>query len=179
MKIVIEAFDRFLAQRGLQFDAVIIGGAALIALGVTSRTTEDIDCLFPKIPDEIKQASHDFVREYPDFELMDNWLNNGPSSLVDDLPEDWQGRLVPVYTGQSIVLQTLGRIDLLRTKLFALCDRQEDLPDCIALAPTAEELTICSPWVIDRDGNSFWPEHVRNTFVSLEERIGYDYRPSS
>lgn len=179
MKTVIEAFDQFLAQNDLQFHAIIIGGAALIAMGITNRTTEDVDCLSPKIPDEIKQASRNFAKEYPDFELIDNWLNNGPISLVDDLPEGWHERLVSVYTGQSIVLQTLGRIDLLRTKLFALCDRQEDLPDCIALAPTAEELSVCLPWVVDRDGNPLWPGHVRNTFISLAERIGYDYRPSS
>ena len=44
--------------------------------------------------------------------------------------------------------------DLLKTKLFALCDRGIDLPDCIALAPTAHELDECVPWLAVQDGNS-------------------------
>jgi hypothetical protein len=178
MDAVIEKFDQYLSQRCLSFRAVIIGGAALIALGVISRTTKDVDCLFPEIPDEIKLASRNFARENPDFDLIDNWLNNGPMSLVNDLPGGWQERLVPVYAGEGLVLQTLGRMDLLRTKLFALCDRLEDWADCIAFAPTAEELDGCFPWVTERDGNSHWPEHVGNTFADLAERIGYVYRPS-
>ncbi len=177
MNTIIEEFDHYLVRRGLHFQTVIIGGAALIALGVVTRTTKDVDCLFPEIPAEIKQASQNFARENPSLDLIDNWLNNGPISLVNDLPAGWQDRLVPVYTGQVIVLQTLGRADLLKTKLFALCDRLEDWADCIALAPAAEELDDCLPWVMARDGNSFWPEHVRNTFAALAERIGYVYRP--
>lgn len=179
MNAVLEKFDRYLAQRGLRFQSVIIGGAALIAMGVINRKTKDVDCLSPEIPDEIKQASRDFARENTDFDLIDNWLNNGPMSLVNELPPDWQSRLVTIYTGQSIVLQTLGRTDLLRTKLFALCDRLEDWPDCIALAPAADELNTCLPWVVDRDGNPYWPEHVNNTFIELAERIGYVYDPST
>lgn len=179
MKAVIEQFDHCLARRGLRFQTVIIGGAALIAMGVITRATKDMDCLFPEIPDEIKQASQDFARENPALDLVDNWLNNGPMSLVNDLPEGWRERLVEVYTGQAVVLQTLGRTDLLKTKLFALCDRLEDWADCIALAPVPEELDGCLPWVTARDGNPDWPGHVGNTFVALAERIGHVYRPSS
>ncbi len=173
MNAIIEAFDRYLARRGLHFQTVIIGGAALIALGIVTRTTKDVDCLFPEIPDAIKQASKDFARENPSLDLIDNWLNNGPIRLVDDLPEGWRERLAPVYAGQALVLQTLGRTDLLKTKLFALCDRLEDWADCVALAPTAEELDDCLPWVTARDANAFWAEHVRNTLVALAERNGH------
>jgi hypothetical protein len=178
MNAVIEKFDEYLTRRDLRFQTVIIGGAALIVLGIVKRTTKDVDCLFPEIPDDIKQASRDFARENIDFDLIDNWLNNGPASLVEDLPEGWQERLAPLYTGRALVLQTLGRGDLLRTKLFALCDRLEDWADCIALAPAAEELDGCLSWVAERDGNPYWPEHVRNTFVDLAERLGYAYSPS-
>ncbi len=54
---IIEAFDRFLRDRGLQFDAVVIGGAALSLLGVVSRPTKDVDILVPKIPHEIHVAA--------------------------------------------------------------------------------------------------------------------------
>lgn len=178
MNNVIEKFDLYLTQHHLQFQTVIIGGAALIAMEVINRKTKDIDCLFPEIPVEIKQASREFAAENPDLDLMDSWLNNGPASLVNDRPEGWQDGVVTIFTGSSIVLQTLGRVDLLRTKLYAPCDRQEDWPDCIALAPTAEELSKCLAWVAERDGNPYWPEHVKNTFTEVAERIGYAYRPS-
>jgi hypothetical protein len=41
----IEAFDRFLLDLGLRFDAVVIGGAALSLLRVVSRPTKDVDIL--------------------------------------------------------------------------------------------------------------------------------------
>jgi hypothetical protein len=71
------------------------------------------------------------------------------------------------------VLSTLGRPDLLKSKLFALCDRGTDLPDCLALAPTAEELADCVPWLEVRDGNELWPEHVRTTVADLARRLGH------
>ena len=41
----------------------------------------------------------------------------------------------PVFEGDAIVFHTLGRSDLLRSKVFALCDRGVDLSDCNAMAP--------------------------------------------
>ncbi len=43
-------FDQYLSIRGLRFEAVAIGGAALNLLGVVSRQTKDCDILFPEIP---------------------------------------------------------------------------------------------------------------------------------
>jgi hypothetical protein len=56
-KDVLLEFDRYLADRRLQFEAVVIGGAALSLLGVITRETQDCDVLDPKIPEEILQAS--------------------------------------------------------------------------------------------------------------------------
>jgi len=38
-----------------------------------------------------------------------------------------------VFRGEAIELHTQGRSDLLKAKVFALCDRGFDLPDCVAL----------------------------------------------
>lgn len=114
--------------------------------------------VFPlKIPDEIKQASHDFVWEHPDFGLIDDWLTMVQAvwwtffRLIDS--EDWFRFIL----ASQLSCRLWAEIDLLRTNLFALCDRKEDLPDCIALTPAVEELFICTPWVTDRDRNPFWP----------------------
>ena len=82
-------------------------------------------------------------------------------------------RVQRIFDGQVLVLSTLGRPDLLKSKLFALCDRGTDLPDSIAFAPTAEELAECVPWLEMQDGNELWPAHVRATLADLARRLGH------
>ncbi len=168
-------FDAFLASRDLRLEAVVIGGAALNLLGVVTRPTRDCDILHPALPPAIVRAALDFAaaaRRRGD-DLDDDWLNNGPASLIRVLPPGWEARLVTVFTGTAIVLRCLGRDDLLRSKLFALCDRGLDLPDCIALAPTAAELAALAPWVADQDLNPDWPAHVGSTLADLGRRLGH------
>ena len=179
MKDVIERFDRYLAERQIRFHSIVIGGGALIIMGVISRRTRDIDCLDPIIPESIKQAALDFREANPSLQLWEKWLNNGPISLAVDLPEGWRDRLMPLFEGEAISLQTLGRLDFLVTKLFALCDRQQDYDDCIALAPTAQELDQCLAWLYDRDGNPYWPDNVRLSLKNLAKALGYEYLPAN
>jgi hypothetical protein len=172
---VLEAFDRYLVARGLALDAVVVGGTALNLLGVTTRVTRDCDVLFPELPDAIVQAARHFAIEWRTAggQLRDDWLNNGPASLTRQLPAGWQDQVTLAFQGAALALRTPGRADLLRTKLFALCDRGIDLPDCIALAPTADELRDLLPWVQYQDSNPDWPEHVRATLADLAERLGH------
>lgn len=167
------AFDRYLAARGLRLDAVVIGGAALNLLDVIDRPTRDVDILQPVLSKELTEAAREFsahVRASGEI-LRDDWLNNGPASLADMLPAGWRERIQPILTGQAIVLHTLGRSDLLKAKHFALCDRGEDLIDCLALAPTPEEIAEALPWLERQDANELWPDHVRATLADLERRI--------
>jgi hypothetical protein len=175
MKEALFSFGRFLEERGLHFEATVIGGAALLVTGVIDRATNDVDCLDPDIPEPVQAAAREFAGIYrgPGAPLQEQWLNNGPKDLRNDLPPGWRERRVPLYSGPGIKLHTLGRLDMLRTKLFALCDRQQDEQDCVALAPTAQELGECLPWVIERDANPLWPEHVRRSFRALAEELGH------
>lgn len=171
----IERFDRFLDAEGLRLEAVVIGGVAMALLGVSSRQTKDCDVLTPRIPQAIVEAASRFAlgerkRGEP---LDDLWLNNGPSSLADSLPAGWMARLQTVFTGSALTLHTLGRIDLLRSKVFALCDRGLDLTDCVALAPTSEELEQISSWLVRQDLNPDWPDHVHETIADLRRRLGH------
>lgn len=115
---VIADFDAFLEARGLRFEAVLIGGAALNLLGVVRRPTRDCDVLEPELPPIIASAAQDFGTARG---LHPEWLNNGPASLGRLLPAGWQKRLRRLYDGRALVLTTLGRSALLLTKLFALC----------------------------------------------------------
>ena len=171
----IERFDRFLADHGLHFEAVVVGGAALGLLGVVSRQTRDCDVLQPKVPGDIKDAAVRFAarERAAGRDLQDDWLNDGPASLAHVLPEGWQERLQPVFRGQALVLHTLGRPELLKAKLFALCDRATDLPDCVALAPTPQELEGARPWLHAQDANPQWPAHVDQVLADLARRLGH------
>ena len=168
------AFDAFLGSRALRLDAVIIGGAALNLLGIVQRPTRDCDVLHPKIPPDVLTAAREFAMatRSAGTPLDDDWLNNGPQSLVDQLPPGWDLRLQDILSGTSMRIRCLGRIDLLRSKLFALCDRATDLLDCVAMAPTADELDLVMPWLTYQDANPDWPDHVRTTMSDLRARCG-------
>lgn len=88
-----------------------------------------------------------------------------------DLPAGWASRATEVFMGRALILRTLGRIELLMSKLFALRDRGIDMGDCIALAPTVAEIEEVSPWLEQRDANPEWPAHVRVTMAEVRRRL--------
>jgi len=175
VKKTIELFDSHLAIEGLHFEAVIIGGAALNVMATIKRETMDVDCLDPSIPLEIKGAAERFRLTHPQLALSEKWLNNGPDSLIRDLESGWRERTIIIFEGKAILLKTLGRIDLLKTKLFAYCDRETDLQDCIALSPTREELAACFQWVSERDANPLWINNVDAHFIKLKQALGINH----
>lgn len=166
-------FDAFLEKQGLSISATVIGGAALQLMGLISRPTKDCDILDPTLSPEVLDAARQYAEEQSP-QLVADWFNNGPASLLRTLPPEWSTRLQPLYKGNALELTTLGREDLLRSKLFALIDRSIDLPDCIALAPTREELLSLLPWLNEQDGNQMWPEHVHNVIGALARKLGYE-----
>jgi len=172
---ILSAFDRYLAERALRFEGIVVGGAALNLIGVVSRPTKDCDILHPDLPEEIKTAARVFAAEMRrDGEaLEDDWLNNGPAALARQLPPAWENRTQTAFNGVAIQLRCPGREDLLCTKLFALCDRGLDLADCLALAPRADEVAAFLPWIEQQDLNPDWPAHVRATLEDLGKRLGH------
>jgi hypothetical protein len=169
----LEAFDIWLAARSLQLEAVVVGGSALALLGVTDRQTRDVDILHPELPLDVAKAAREFAVHFraQGVELADDWLNNGPMQLAEVLPDGWHLRVGLAFKGTALRLMVLGRADLLKTKLFALCDRGTDLADCIALAPTAKELDDAVPWLAAQDANPMWSNHVRATLADLQQRL--------
>lgn len=86
----------------------------------------------------------------------------------------WRNDLQPLYIGDSLVLKTLSRLNLIRTKFWAMCDRMRDLDDLIALDPTAKEIAMAVQWVIPLDANPGWQRHVETMALSLKERLHHD-----
>lgn len=84
---IIEKFDKHLANQSLDFEAIVIGGAALALLGVISRATTDVDLLTSPIPPIILRHAKEFARIH---DLAENWLNDAPQSLKNELPPGWK-----------------------------------------------------------------------------------------
>jgi hypothetical protein len=172
----IEKFDLFLIDLKLTVNAVVIGGAALNLLGVVSRYTRDCDILDPEIPTTVITASQNFAIELrrQGQNLRDDWLNNGPESLKKNLTNGWQKRLVELYKGKAMHFSTLGRSDLVKTKLFAFCDRGTDRQDYLMFKPNHTELIEALEWVKDQDANPDWPKYVSECFSALAKELGYE-----
>lgn len=173
---IIPQFDEYLFKDELSFEAIVVGGAALAIMGIIQRETQDCDILDPMIPDSIKNAAVEFaesIRQQEVF-LKENWLNNGPVSLTNDLPKGWQSRIVKIYQGKALTLYALGRDDFLKAKIFSFCDREQDRDDCIQLNPSRQELLELKGWLIERDGNTAWAKHVEASLKSLAMDLGYD-----
>jgi hypothetical protein len=81
---IIPQFDAFLAERGLRLEAIATGGAALALLGIIHRETRDCDLVEPPLTEDLRQAAVAFAAEIRSRGeiLRDDWLNNGPASLV-------------------------------------------------------------------------------------------------
>lgn len=173
---IIELFDKYLHGKGKTFEAICVGGTALNLLGVISRETQDCDILDPRISQDIKELSKEFAAEVTKsgIDLKNDWLNNGPASLSRDLTGDWKAKIQIAFQGDAITLYTLGRLDLIKSKVFALCDRAIDRDDCLKLHPTRLELEEILPWLTQQDANLMWPEHVKETLSELAKELGYE-----
>ena len=170
---IIPLFDRYLSDRKLTFEAIVVGGAALALLGLIARETRDCDVIEPHLPGTVLEASRAFAKELDDrgIILREDWLNNGPAALADLLPSGWRDRLQELYRGQAVTLWSLGRAELILSKLFALCDRGTDLTDCLALQPTPAELDRAAPWLLQQDLHPDWPRHVQAALADLARRL--------
>jgi hypothetical protein len=165
---VLIRLDEELTKVGEKRSLIICGGGALIVMKVIERRTRDVDVIAPEVDLLLKKLAAQVGKE---FGLSDNWLNNGPASLVSDLSAGWQKRTVPVFAGKALELRALGRPDLLATKLYAFCDREDDLDDVLKLRPTNEELEALFPWVLERDGSPYWPKRVEDCFKRLRGKL--------
>jgi len=85
---LLAALGEQLAAAGRPYELVVIGGAALLALGFVDRATRDVDLLALRtgdeftrpdpVPTELAAAAERVGR---DFGLPRDWLNAGPASM--------------------------------------------------------------------------------------------------
>lgn len=138
-------------------------------------------CWVPQVPEVIAAAAARFAA-LPHTQPSDGaWLNSKSYDFVvipGCMPQGWRQRLRPLLHGKALRLDTLGRQDLLCTKLVATVDREQDLDDCIALAPTAQELQDAWPFVEQYEGNDevrqvYWIPKARAVYAEIAQALGH------
>jgi hypothetical protein len=140
----------------------VCGGSALNALGLLSRTTEDVDIFAPvedglpvvcrDLPPSLRRAAD---RVADDNNLPKEWLNLGPSSIMDlglpvDLHEMWQWR----EYGSTLTVYFIDRFDQIHFKLYAAVDQDRasvHFADLQTLKPNREEIITAARWTVSHD----------------------------
>jgi hypothetical protein len=158
---LLAALGEQLAARDARVELVVIGGSALLALGLTSRATRDVDVVGllaaegvvdPRpLPKLLLEAAARVAR---DFALPADWLNAAPASLLDiGLPAGLVERLERRDYGLWLSVHFAGRIDQIHFKLYAMVDQGagKHEADLRALEPTAEELLRAARWTRTHD----------------------------
>jgi hypothetical protein len=177
---LLAALGEQLAQRQTRVELVVIGGSALLALGLIHRATRDVDILGLLTSGDIadprplpKPLLESAERVSDDFDLPKDWLNTGPASLLDfGLPEGFVERLESRDYGPALAVHFASRKDQIHFKLYALVDNGpgKHEADLVALAPTADELVAAARWARTHDPS----EPFRQELISALAYLGVD-----
>jgi Nucleotidyltransferase of unknown function (DUF6036) len=167
-----------LAARGTQYDLVVVGGSALLALGLISRPTRDVDVVGIVEGGTVQSAeplpaalvaARDLVAR--DFDVPRSWLNGGPTSLLDlGLPVGFLERASVRSYGPYLTVLFASRIDQIHFKLYAMVDdggpgkHERDLR---ALNPEPAELLAAARWSMTQDVSDAYRETLRKALHHL------------
>src|SRR6202012_3920066 len=128
--VLLGALSEQVAARGERFELVVIGGSALLALGLIERTTKDGDIVAfhsegdlesaDPLPDGLV-AARDLVARA--FSLLPRWLNPRPAKLLEfGLPDGFAERLERRDYDAGLVVYFASRYDQIHFKLYAAVD---------------------------------------------------------
>ncbi len=138
-----------------------MAGNLILREFIRRPTTKDLDILGARTPDGVSQMRpmpvplRDAVRDVGRaFELADDWLNNGPDSLLDlGLPDGFVERLERRDYG-GLVAWLAGWFDMVCFKLYAAVDqgpRSRHFQDLRDLEPGRDDLLAAAHWVTSHD----------------------------
>ncbi len=174
---ILEALGEQLAARGERYELVVVGGSALLALGLVERTTKDVDIVALRAGEDLKSArpmpaglrtAGDLVAR--DFALSTDWLNPGPTDLLElGLPVGFVDRLERRDYGNGLVVYLASRLDQIHLKLYATVDQGpgKHEADLRALAPSAEELVTAARWSRTQDPSEGYAQVLRGALASF------------
>ena len=179
---VLAALGSVLADRGLRYDVVLVGGANLLLRGLIARPTKDGDLIgqrldtgavvaMRELPSDLERAVRDVAIAH---DLAPDWLNVGPQSLIDlGLPPGFSSRLTCTRFG-GLGVWSAGKYDMVCFKLYAAADswpgQSRHLADLRALAPTRDELVSAAQWARTHDPSPAF----RTLLVAVLARMGVE-----
>jgi len=159
--VLLGAVGEQLVARGEHYSIVVVGGSALMALGLVSRGTRDVDVVAllqdgelvsaEPLPEGLIKAAEVVAA---DFAIPVDWLNAGPASLMDfGLPDGFLERVECRGYGPALEVRFASRLDQIHLKLYAVVDQGagQHLADLQALHPTVEELRAAARWSETQD----------------------------
>jgi hypothetical protein len=138
---------------------VVCGGSALLATGLISRPTRDVDVLAPREPDGTPISCHPLPADLLDgaqrvaaeLKLFPGWINSGPADLFElSLNLGLWKRLDTRTYGSHLKVSFITRLDQIVFKLYAATGRSEqrDFDDLLALQPDALEIEQAARWLL-------------------------------
>ena len=185
----IRAVGELLAFENEHVAVVVLGGAAMILLGLVSRATKDVDVVALATeesgtvnlqpPDPIPEALSRAIRRVADDLGLDpSWMNTTAGGQWETgLPPGLVTRLQwRTYGGLKVGL--VDRRDLVFFKLYAAADgtgpESVHYQDLIALCPTAEELEAAIEWIATQDTSERFSQIVDEVARRAREDVARD-----
>ncbi|MCD4846679.1 MAG: hypothetical protein K8R76_00640 [Candidatus Aegiribacteria sp.] len=164
---------------------VVCGGSALIAMGLVSRTTDDVDVVAlvdsmerlispTPFPIYLEKA----IREVAIvLKLPEHWLNSDPSSdsgglFQTGLPVGLLSRAHRRDYGSHLTVYFIDRTDQIFFKVYAAIDGDRGsihVDDLAALEPSSKEMESAARWCMEHDPS----EGFRVILISMFEQLGY------
>lgn len=174
---LLDALGQQIERLGASHELVVVGGSALLALGLIERPTQDVDVLARRDGDRLESISPmpetlvlARARVARDFELPTSWLNDGPAALLDfGLPEGFLDRAERRDHGAALTVWHASRFDQIHFKLYAAVDQGpgKHEADLRALEPTNEELLAAASWSRSHDPSEGYLQELTRALAAL------------
>jgi len=177
LEMALEALGDVLEARGESHELAVIGGGALILLGLVDRATKDLDVVArveggrwftaEPLPDRLAEAVRDVASA---LDLSDDWLNSGPTELLAlGLPAGFAER-ASVRRYGALMVHFASRKDQVAFKLYAAVDQGADskhFSDLRKLSPTPSELLEAARWTRTHDSSEGFALVLRQALAAL------------
>ncbi len=161
LKSALETLGEVLDDRALSAEVVVVGGGSLLLLGLLERPTKDLDVvalLKDGVLATAKPLPHGLSEAVADvgeaLGLATNWLNGGPTSLLDfGLPDGFEERMIRKQFG-PLTVHIAARFDQICFKLYAAVDQgphSKHASDLRLLEPSEDQLTRAADWCRTHD----------------------------
>ncbi|MCP4914493.1 MAG: hypothetical protein GY909_15365 [Oligoflexia bacterium] len=116
----------------------ITGGMALILLKKTTRATQDVDVIAPRIDEQMKGASQEVAKQLG---LDKDWLNNAVSLFASNLPDGWIDRAILIHNYSNLDIYSVSIVDLAILKIDAMFSRAgRDYDDLLSMNLSDSEI---------------------------------------